>query len=249
MARALAVVAAALAAFTALVLTGVLTGIDDWAIDHVMPGLEPHSDVSVVSSTSLWRPFPLHAAWWEKLLDIYLYPASFLVSGVLVVTCCALLARRGRPAPAVVWLAAWLGANAFELAGKAGLQRPDVRWSNAPRPVHVLSFDHSYPSGHTARAIVLAAVVAYAFPRLLFLAAAWFALVPVALVVAGDHTVSDVVGGMLLGLLLVLAGHAMIPGWTRWRTSSSSSNTASSAMRRPSSPTSRAARSSSRTAS
>jgi membrane-associated phospholipid phosphatase len=249
MARALAFVAAALAAFTGVVLAGWMTRIDDWAIDHVMPGLDPHSDVGIVNSTGLWRPFPLDAPWWQKLLDVDLYPASFLVSGVLAVTCCVLLARRGRLVPAGVWLAAWLGANAVELAGKVGLERPDVRWSNGTPPVHVAPFDHSYPSGHTARAVVLAALLAYAFPRVRVIAAAWAVLVPAALVVAGDHTVSDVVGGLLLGLLLVLGSHAMMREWIPWLTSSRSSSAASSATERPSSPTSPAARSSSPTTS
>ena len=54
MARALALTAAALAAFTALVLAGALTGIDDWAIDHVMPALDPHSHAGIVSWSGLW---------------------------------------------------------------------------------------------------------------------------------------------------------------------------------------------------
>jgi membrane-associated phospholipid phosphatase len=244
MARALAVTAAALAAFTALVLAGALTGIDDWGIDHVMPALDPRSHVGIVSGSGLWRPFPLDAVWWDKLLDAYLYPASFLASAVLVTATCGLLARRGRQVAAVLWLGAWLGANAAELAGKVGLTRPDVRWSNGVRPIHVVSFDHSYPSGHSARGVVLAALVAYAFPRLRYAAAAWVVLVPVALVVAADHTVSDVVGGTLLGLLLVLAVHAMMREWTRSRTFWRSSSGASSETPRPSSPTSQATRSS-----
>lgn len=249
MARAIALVAAALAVFTGIVVAGWLTRIDDWAIDHVMPGLDPHSNVSIVNGTGLWRPFPLNAPWWEKVLDVYLYPASFLVSGLVATSCCALLARRGNLVPALVWLAAWLGANAVELAGKVGLERPDVRWSNGTLTVHVVSFDHSYPSGHTARSVVLAALLAYVFPRARVAAAAWLVLVPAALVVAGDHTVSDVVGGLLLGLLLVLGAHAMMREWIPWLTSSRSSSAASSATRTRSSPTWRAARSSSRTAS
>jgi membrane-associated phospholipid phosphatase len=247
MARALAIVAAALAAFTALVLAAAVTGIDNWAIDHVMPGLHPYSNVGIVTGTGLWRPFALDEPWWKKVLDVYTYPASFLVSGAMAVACCALLVRRGRPVAAVVWLGVWLAANVAELVGKAGLARPDVRWSNGPRPVHVLSFDHSYPSGHTARAVVLAALVAYVFPRLRLAAAAWLLLVPAALVVAGDHTVSDVVGGMLLGLLLVLGAHAIIPEWIRWRTSSGGSSAASSETQRRSSRTSQAASSTSPT--
>jgi membrane-associated phospholipid phosphatase len=247
MARAIASAAAALAVLTILVVTGALTGIDNWAIDHVMPALDPHSHAGVVNSKGLWRPFPLDAVWWDKLLDAYLYPASFLVSALLVAALCTLLARRGAVVPAIVWVGAWLGANAAELVGKLGLERPDVHWSNGVRPVHVAPFDHSYPSGHSARAVVLAALVAYVFPRARYAAAAWVLLVPAALVVAGDHTVSDVVGGTLLGLLIVLVAHAMIRTWTRWQTSSPGSSAESSGARRPSSPTSQAERSTSPT--
>src|SRR2546423_5605314 len=156
MARALALTAAALAAFTGLVLAGALTGIDDWAIDHMMPGLDPHSHAGIVSWSSLWRPFPLDAVWWEKLLDAYLFPASFLASAVVVTANCVLLARRGRNVVALLWIAAWLGANAVELVGKLGLARPDVRWSNGIQPIHVGSFDQSYPSGRRPRRVLLA---------------------------------------------------------------------------------------------
>ena len=247
MARAIAVTAAALAVLTVLVVTGALTGIDDWAIDHVMPALDPHSHGGVVHTTGLWRPFPLDVPCWNKLLDTYLYPASFLVSALAVAALCARLARHGAVVPALVWLGAWLGANAAELIGKLGLERPDVRWSNGAPPVHVLPFDHSYPSGHSARAVVLAALVAYVFPRVRYIAAAWVVLVPAALVVAGDHTVSDVVGGMLLGLLIVLVAHAMIRAWTPSEISSPGSSVGSSGTPRPSSPTSQAERSTSPT--
>src|SRR5207247_4636054 len=133
-----------LAACTALVLTGAMTGIDDWAIDHVMPGLDPRSKGGIVHWRGLWRPFPLAVPWWEKLLDTYLYPASFLASAVTVAVLCSILDRRGERVPALLWLGAWLGANAAELVGKAGLERPAVHWSNAARPVHVAPFDQSY---------------------------------------------------------------------------------------------------------
>jgi len=228
-------------------LAGGTTRVDNWAIDHVMPGLETHAHGAIVTGIGLWRLFPLNEPWWEKLLDVYLYPASVLVSGLVAALCCVHLARRGMRVPALVWFAAWLGANTVELAGKAGLGRPAVRWSNGTPHVHVVTFDHSYPSGHNARAVVLAALLAYVFPRRRVAAAAWLVFVPVILVVAGDHTVSDVVGGMLLGLLLVLGAHAMMREWIPWLTSSRSSSAVSSATPTRSSPTSRAARSSSPT--
>src|SRR5262245_27084858 len=247
MARGIAITAAALAAFTVLVVTGALTGIDDWGIDHVMLALDPYSHGGLVHLEGLWRPFPLDAVWWDKLLDVYLYPASFLVSALVVAALCTRLARRGAVTPAIVWVGAWLAANAAELVGKLGLERPEVHWSNGARPVHVVPFDQSYPSGHSARAVVLAAPVAYVFPRARYAAAAWVVLVPAGLVVAGDHTVSDVVGGTLLGLLIVLVAHAMIRAWSPSQTSSRASSAASSATRRPSSPTSPAERSTSPT--
>jgi membrane-associated phospholipid phosphatase len=247
MARGLVVTAAALAACTVLVLTGALTGIDDWAIDHVMPGVVPSSHGGIVSSTGLWRPFSPSADWWLKLLDVYLYPASFLVSAVVVAATSAGLWRRGWRVGSLLWLGAWLGANAAELVGKVGIERPEVRWSNGPRPIHVVSYDHSYPSGHSARAVVLAALLAYAFQRLRFVAAGWALLVPGVLVVSGDHTVSDVVGGTLLGLLLVLAVHAMMREWIPSLISSRASSGGSSATRTPSSPTSQATKSASQT--
>ena len=243
MARPILATAAALGAFTAVVVGGVMQGIDNWAVDHVMPGLNPFARHSVVSRTGLWRPFPLNSEWWEKLLDVYLYPASFLISALIVAVSCAVLERRGDRVAAVVWLGAWVAANAAELAGKTGLERPDLRWTNGRETIPLYSFDSSYPSGHTTRAFVLAAVVAYAFPRLRRAAAAWLALVPPALVISGDHTISDVVGGVLLGLLLVLAAHAMMRRWTRWWTSSRSSSAESSETQRRSSPILRAARS------
>ena len=241
MARPILATAAALAAFTAVVVGGAMQGIDNWAIDHAMPGLNPFARHSIVSRTGLWRPFPLHSEWWEKVLDSYLYPASFLISMLIVGTCSFVLARRGEHVPAAVWLGTWVAANAAELAGKTGLERPDLRWTNGRETIPLYSFDSSYPSGHTTRAVVLAATVAYVFPRLRPPAAAWLVLVPPALVIAGDHTISDVVGGVLLGLLLVLAAHAIIRRWTRWRTSSPSSSEESSETRRRSSPTLRAA--------
>jgi membrane-associated phospholipid phosphatase len=247
MARWIAITAGALAVFTVLVVTGAFTGIDDWAIDHVMPALDPYSHGGLVQSNGLWRPFPLDAVWWDKVLDVYLYPASFLVSALLVAALCVRLARREAVVAALVWLGAWLAANAAELVGKLGLERPDVHWSNGVRPVHVATFDQSYPSGHSARAVVLAALVAYVFPRARYAAAAWVVLVPAALVVAGDHTVSDVVGGTLLGLLIVLVAHAMIRAWSPSQTSSRVSSAASSATPRPSSSTSPAERSTSPT--
>jgi membrane-associated phospholipid phosphatase len=251
MARALAATIAALAALTAVVLAGGATGLDDWGIDHVMPALDPTAAPNgIVTTSGLWRPFPLDVVWWQKLLDVYTYPASVLVSAVVLAAAAAVLVRRGTIWPALVWSGAWLAVNAIELLGKHALARPDVHWSNGGGArIHVAAYDHSYPSGHTARAAVLAGLVAFAWPRLRGPVAGWLLLVPAALVAGADHTISDVAGGLLLGAALVLGAHAMMGRWTLSRTSSSSSSSGSWAIRSRSSPTSRASASSSRTAS
>ena len=245
MARALAATAAALAVFTILVLAGATTGIDDWAIDHVMPALDPRSHAGIVTISGLWRPFPLDAVWWEKLLDAYLYPASFLVSAVVVALSSALLSA-ARDTRARARVAARLAGRErrrarrqgrARAAGRALVERCAGRFTSSPSttPTRV----------GTARAgSSLQRSSPDVFPRVRVPAAVWVLFVPAALVVAADHTVSDVVGGTLLGLLLVLAVHAMMRGCTRWQTSSPSSSAGSSATPRPCSRTSPAARSS-----
>lgn len=250
MARALAATAAALAALTALVLAGATTGIDNWAIDHVMPGLDPLDQrARLVHSEGLWRPFALDTTWWEKVLDLFVYPASVLVCVLVLAWAVVVLARSGRVWAALVWPCAWVLANALEVAGKHELTRPGVFWSNVVPRVHLAPFDQSYPSGHAARAVVIAGLVAFVRPRFARPAFGWAALVGPVLVIGGDHTVSDVAGGALLGFAVVLAAHAMIRRWTLARTSSNAWSVASWEIRSRSSPTSQAGASSSRTAS
>src|SRR5581483_8573432 len=215
MARALAATVTALAAAAALVAAGAASRLDAWGVDHVMPGLDPLAqDHGVVDPTGLWRPFPLAASWWEKLLDAGKYPASALVSAAVVALVCLRLSRRA----ALVWAGAWCALNAAEVAGKRLLERPAVHWSNAAAPVHVTPFDHSFPSGHAARAVLLAGLVAFVWPGLRSAAAAWAALVPAALV----------------------AARTIIRAWTPSTSSSRGSSTASSATPSPSWRTSRA---------
>jgi len=246
MGRAIATTLVALAVLTALVLGGVLTGLDEWGLDHVMPALDPSAHGNgIVSSNGLWRPFPLHVPWWQKALDLYTYPGSALASGVLVAVACGALVRRGRLPAALVWLAAWLSGSVIELIGKHLLDRPSLYWTNGQARIHVTPFANSYPSGHTIRSVVIAALLAFVWPRAKVPLAVWLAFVPVALVVVAAHTITDVIGGLLLGVLIVLVAHAMIRVWTRSPRFSGSSSEGSSETPRRSWPTSPAKRSSS----
>jgi len=237
-------------ALTALMLGGVLTGLDEWGLDHVMPALNPRARANgIVSLNSIWRPFPLDVPWWQKLLDVYTYPASVLVSGLLVAIACVVLVRRGQRLPAFVWLGAWLAGSGIEVIGKNVLTRPSLYWTNGRIRLHVVPYANSYPSGHTVRAVVVAAVIAYVWRRATVPVAVWLVLVPVSLVIGAAHTITDVIGGLLLGALIVLVAHAMIRAWTPSPVFSPSSSKVSSETRRPSWPTLQAKRSSSRPAS
>lgn len=244
--RPIAATLVALAAVTALVLGGALTGLDEWGLDHVMPALDPRAQGNgIVTSHGLWRPFPLHISWWQKALDLYTYPGSALVSGLVVAIACGALVRRGQRWPAFVWLGAWLAGSGIELIGKHFLTCPSLYWTDGHARIHVVPFANSYPSGHTARSVVIAAIIAFVWRRARVPVAAWLAFVPVALVVVAAHTITDVIGGLLLGALIVLVAHAMIRVWTPSKTFSPSSSEERSETRRPSWPTSRGKRSSS----
>src|SRR6266404_6285594 len=192
MGRAIAATAAALAVLTALMLGGFLTGFDEWGLDHVMPALDPTAHGNgIVTSKGLWRPFPLDVPWWQKALDVYTYPGSALVSAMLMALACVVLVHRGQRLPALVWLGAWLAGSGIELVGKHLLTRPSLYWTNGRLRLHVVPFANSYPSGHTVRSVVIAAIIAYVWRRARLPAFAWLAFVPVCLVAVAAHTITD----------------------------------------------------------
>jgi membrane-associated phospholipid phosphatase len=207
--RSLLLVAGAFGIVTALVVAGRLNSLDQYGIDHWSPALEPGP--SRADWRGLVRPFSWDISWWQKLLDAWTYPASVLVSVLIFAAACAVLVRRGRALDAVAWVSAWVAGNAIEVLGKGVLDRPPLYGTtdNGAR-LPVLGFADSYPSGHSFRSVLVAALVVYVWPRALWPALAWVALVPSLLVVTGAHTVSDVVGGSLLGLVAVLAVYVAI---------------------------------------
>jgi membrane-associated phospholipid phosphatase len=169
-----------------------------------MPGFTPGPSSSL-SITGIWRPFALHSAWWEKVLDLWTYPGSALVSGAVVLAAFVAFRRRGRTRLGAIWLGAWFAANAIELAGKHELDRPSLHWTEHGTRIAIASFQGSFPSGHTIRALLVAALAITFRPSLRLPVLAWFVVAVVALVVVAAHTPSDVLGGLLVGLALVLA--------------------------------------------
>jgi len=199
-ARAVLVVSvAALAALVALVLTGALTGVDDYAIRRLMPWLRPSAPM-LVHVRALFMPESRPTAG-ATLVALWTYPASPLVSAIVVAGCAYVLERRGRRRRAIGIVVLWIAANALELIGKSSLTRPALT---------VDSFRHSFPSGHALRACIVAAALAWTWRRLGVVAGVWALTVPVALVALGDHTPTDVIAGVLLAICLIASTEAVL---------------------------------------
>jgi membrane-associated phospholipid phosphatase len=82
-------------------------------------------------------------------------------------------------------------------------RRPEGEWGQIYRNTD----PHSFPSGHTARAFLIATIASGLGPAWLALALwIWAPLVGLARVAMGVHYVSDIVAGMLLGILVALIG-------------------------------------------
>lgn len=205
----------ALAGLTALVQAGALTRVDQFGVDHLMPGLNP-AETSPNGSQGLYRPFGPQTNWWSKLLDLWTYPCSVLVSGLVLAALCAVEWRRGRIAAALVLAGAWVVGNGVEVVGKAVITRPALYGAANGVRLHVASFDDSFPSGHMIRGTIVAAAIVLAWRRLAPWVAGWWVLIGPSLVLQSAHTPSDVVGGGLLGLILLLVGRALIESpWAR----------------------------------
>lgn len=91
-------------------------------------------------------------------------------------------------------------------------QRPDGEWGSIYRTID----PHSFPSGHATRAVMLAVLAVGLGPAWFgWIMAVWAPLVCVSRIMTGLHYVSDVVGGMLLGVLMGLLMIAVSPLWVR----------------------------------
>jgi membrane-associated phospholipid phosphatase len=194
---------AVFAVLSVLVVTGKLQWLDQYAVDHWMPGFKP-TVAGGLDSRGLVRPFPLAADTWQRVLDVWAYPASFVVTGLATGVACVVLWRRRHFTAAAIWAAAWLAANAIDYVGKRELERPALHWREHGAQVAISTFHNTFPSGHTIRALFVVALVFFFARRFVVPAILWFLLVPPFLVISAGHTPSDVIGGFFAGLALVL---------------------------------------------
>ena len=191
--------AAAYAALAVLVAAGAFTGLDQWAVDHAMPG----GHGAGTPPTLVEAAVPLYHASWHGWLngiaDVVTLPAQALVASLLAAACLLVLWRRGRQTPALVWGAAWVAGNATEVLCKSVLARPLLYRDGLP----ITAFSSSFPSGHTLRAVLLATLAAVVWPAASRWLAVWAAAILVLLEVDGLHVPTDIAGGLLLAGLLV----------------------------------------------
>jgi len=194
-----AVLAAAFAALAVLVAAGSLTGIDQWSVDHLMPG----ASFSAAKQTTVESIVPLLGAHWHPWLhaaaNIWTLPASVLPSLAIAGAGWLVLRRRGRRRTAVVWALAWVAGTAVEVLCKAAITRPALHADG----LHLAGFDNAFPSGHTIRTVLVAATIAVAWPAARVWVAAWAGVGILLTELAGFHTPSDVAGGLVLAALLV----------------------------------------------
>jgi membrane-associated phospholipid phosphatase len=126
--------------------------------------------------------------------QIVTLPGQVVLSLLLVAAAAWRLWTRGRIEAAVCWTAAWFIAVAVELLFRHMLTRQPLYRHG----VHLVGLDASWPSGHALRCALVAAALAAAWPRLGIPLAVWLATVVVLLELAGLHTPTDLVGGLLL---------------------------------------------------
>jgi len=177
----------AFACLAVAVAAGAFTGLDQWAVNHLMPGATFTSEESGLAEAliPLWGTHWDNA--WSVATNIVTLPASFLIA-------VALCAWRSR-----ILAVAVVAGTAVEALCKHLLTRPAL-YDGA---LHITGFDNSFPSGHTLRTVVVAALVAQPF------GVAWAVASIVLLQLTGWHTPTDIVGGVLLGALALLGARAL----------------------------------------
>lgn len=169
-------------------------GLDRWAVEHAMPlAGEPSGPPTTLESIVPLLHAPFHPVG-AGVAEIVTLPGQVLVSFLLVVAAAWRLWTRGRIEAAVCWTAAWLVAVALEVVFRHTLTREPLYRHG----VHLVGFDASWPSGHALRCAIVAGALATAWPGLRIPLGIWLVAVVVLLELAGFHTPTDLVGGLLL---------------------------------------------------
>jgi len=179
-----------------LVAAGAFTGLDQWSVDHLMPGASFHHGQAGLLEAIV--PL-LHSRWGSPFavaVNVVTLPASFLVALAIAFAC----SRR--------FALALLAAVAVEVLCKEVLTRPALHDGS----FHIAAFDSSFPSGHALRTVIVAGAIASIRPGVGRVAAAWAIASIVLLLLAGWHTPTDLLAGVLLGALALLGARRLAAG-------------------------------------
>ena len=186
--RSAALLAAVFATLAALVAAGAFTRLDQWSIDHLMPGGSFHHKPSslIYGLVPLWHTNL--SSGYSVAVNVVTLPASFLIALMIVALCSRALA------------VALIAAVGVEVICKEILTRPALYDGS----YHIAAFDTSFPSGHTLRTLLVAAAVSMRWPRSRPVAIAWAIAALALILLAGWHTPSDLAGGVVLAWLALL---------------------------------------------
>jgi undecaprenyl-diphosphatase len=191
------------------VVLGAFTRVDQFSLDHLMPWLVVALSGSG-GDNGYWQPFWLHSPNAVKLFELLTYPCSVLISGLVVLIGAVVLRPRLGLVAALAPAGAWVVGNAIEVFLKGTLVRPAVYGTVGPERVHIATFDNSFASGHMMRGLIVAYTLTLLWPRSSPWVWIWAALVGPSLVVISAHTPSDVIGGALVGLLVLVPANAVV---------------------------------------
>jgi membrane-associated phospholipid phosphatase len=167
----------------------------------------------------------MHAAWQPALHPIFQVIAllgGIELTTILMVGLFFFLIRRGLGSDALGIAVVFIAANLLELFYKYTLYHPgppgSIAQADGPSLTHVvprIAFN-SFPSGHVVRAVVVYGLLAFVIRRLAPSPLARAVAVPVAIVVIvlvsfdriylDVHWETDVIGGLILGAIALLAG-------------------------------------------
>jgi len=102
----------------------------------------------------------------------------------------------------VFWISV-LAALVMSLKFSIRRRRPEGEWGAIYRNTD----PHSFPSGHAARAFLIAVIASFFVPFWLMIVLwVWAPLVSLARVAMGVHYLSDIVAGAVIGVLVALIG-------------------------------------------
>jgi membrane-associated phospholipid phosphatase len=197
-----------LGAVTALVATGASSPFDRYSTAHWMPEL-----TGQIPPLVTWHGLALpdaHGSFFAVVLGLWSYPASFVASAIIVAALGFVLHSRRGTREALLWCSLLVLGNLVELIGKLVITRPTLRPPPDRPHLDLHGFDHSFPSGHTIRAVIVAAAVAYTWPRTRRVARLWAITAALALIPLAEHVPTDVLGGLLAAGALLLAARGFI---------------------------------------